>query len=134
MRKDRPPALLWVAATILATFASGCDCRAVVRPVSDTVDDVRVSVAGSGGLCGTAVGVGSVEVYRGPSRERIWAASFPGGDRGYPILSELRYGAPPPGFVEEAKPAPLKPGDELWFQVHGPGFRGEARIVVAAGN
>lgn len=122
------PAALALAAALVAS--SACDCRAVVTPVSSAVDDVRVSVAGPGGFCGSTVGVGSIEVYRGASRETAWIASLPATDKGYPALSEVRYGVLPPGFVEERKPAELKPGDELWFQVHGPSFRGEARIVV----
>lgn len=117
-----------LGATILLLAEVACDCRAAVTPVSTAVQNVRVSVAGPGGLCGTAVGVGSIEVYRGPSRDFLWHATFHG-DR-YPVLTEIGYGSTPKGFVEEKKPEPLKPGDEIYFQVHGPGFRGETRIVV----
>lgn len=110
--------------------AAGCDCRAKVTAMSTVLGDVRVQIAGAGGLCGGAPALGDVEVVRGTS-EVVWSAAFPGSSN-YPIVREIKYGTPPPGFTEEKPAAPLAPHDAIEFRVHGPGLRGGVSVIVTA--
>jgi hypothetical protein len=94
--------------------------------------DVRVRIAGGGGLCGSTPGVGDFEVYRGPGAgELVWEGAFSGSET-YPVVQELKYGTPPPGFTEGKPAAPLRANDALEFRIHGPGFRGGVQLTVTA--
>ena len=118
------------AAFVGLAGAAGCDCRAKVTAMSTVLGDVRVQIAGAGGLCGDAPAIGDLEVIRGSS-EVVWSAAFPASSN-YPVVREIAYGVPPPGFKEDKPAAPLSPNDTIDFRVHGPGFRGGVSLVVTA--
>ncbi|HEY3500732.1 MAG TPA: hypothetical protein VGK73_38840 [Polyangiaceae bacterium] len=130
MHRARQPAsaVRTLAAALLV--ATACDCRATVTPKSTVLGDVRVEIAGSKGMCGGDPTIGDFEVYRGSS-ELVWAAAFITSSE-YPTVHQIKYGTPPPGFTEQKAAAPLAANDSIEFRVHGPGFRGEVRLVVKA--
>jgi hypothetical protein len=122
--------LIAAAALFGLAGAVGCDCRAKVTAMSTVLGDVRVQIVGAGGLCGGTPALGDFEVVRGSS-EVVWSAAFPASSN-YPIVGEIKYGTPPPGFTEEKPAAPLAPNDAIEFRVHGPSLRGGVALVVTA--